>query len=98
MLYAIVPVTNGEPDLDWANPPLESYQLNDTERFCIFKPGTQVLANWTIITEAEYLAGIPTVETHEPTPQPTNAEIAENQLIIMDALATLYETVTGGGA
>lgn len=28
--------------------------------------------------------------------EPTLAEIKENQLILMDALATLYETVTGG--
>lgn len=96
MIFANVPVTNGEPDLDWTNPPLESYQLNDTDRYCMFKEGTQVLASWTVITESEYLAGMPTVETQEPTPQPTNAEIAENQLIIMDAIATLYETVTGG--
>ena len=31
------------------------------------------------------------------TPQPTIAELQENQLILMDAIATLYETILGSG-
>lgn len=31
-----------------------------------------------------------------PTPAPTLEEIKENQLILMDAVATLFETVAGG--
>lgn len=31
-------------------------------------------------------------------PAPTMQELKENQLILMDAVATLFETVSGGGA
>ena len=37
------------------------------------------------------------VEPIEPPHEPTNAEIYENQMIIMSALADLYETSIEGG-
>lgn len=33
----------------------------------------------------------------EPAPQPTNAEIQENQIVIMTALADMCEMMLGGG-
>lgn len=43
--------------------------------------------------EWEYEQSIPKQDE-----SPTLAEIKENQIVIMDALATLFETVMGGGS
>lgn len=87
--YYILPVSNGEPDLDWSQPPIEAIQPNDTERYCMFPAGVTTRASWTEITEAEYTAMKPTVEVQESMSQPTNAEINEKLELVLQGLALL---------
>lgn len=54
----------------------------------------ELQSGWTELTEEEYLSAggiIPQEERITQLEEITNAEIQENQLIIMDALATIYE-------
>lgn len=52
-------------------------------------------AGWEETTRAEYEAAGGVIPGDNPK-QPSLGEIKENQLILMDAIATLYETVAGG--
>lgn len=68
MIHAIVSVTSGEPDFDWNNPPIESYQLNDSQRYCKFTDGVEIRPDWTVITEEQFNQIKPTIVEPEPTP------------------------------
>jgi hypothetical protein len=90
MLFAIVPVINGEPDMDWSNPPMESFQPNDTQRYCGFLDTVEVRPSWQLITEDEYNQAKPVSEPMpEPAPEPTNAEIQQQLNLVLQGLALL---------
>lgn len=78
-------------------------QLNDSNLCVGISTLTTALADANLVEipafDEDYLYrkyenGTWSAEKYEPVPadpQPTNAEIQANQLIIMDALATIYE-------
>lgn len=65
----------------------------DAQKFGVYEyridPATGKLAWGTLID--------PNTPAQQPTIEQRLAEVMENQLITMDAIATLYETVLGGG-
>lgn len=52
--------------------------------------------SWVEITTEEFRAIEDSIPKPIIVPEPTNAEIKQNQLIVMDAIATLFETMMGG--
>jgi hypothetical protein len=84
-MYARVPAIDGVPQVG-AVRLTAGVSISDTEAVVIvdaIQPG------WVELTEEEYLSAGGIIPQKERITQ--LAEIQENQLIIMDALATIYE-------
>jgi hypothetical protein len=96
MIYAVVPVINGEPNLDWSKPPIESFQLSETERYCKFPSGTAPQATWQIIAEAEYEAARPVAPVPVPEPlKPTLQDLQDQINVLGQGMVQLL--LQGGG-
>ena len=94
-MYYIVPIFNGELDIDY-NYLEEGVVLEDSKACVKLREGYEVRPSWQPITEEEWLAVQP------PEPEPTEppetteqklARLEEQNLILMDALATTFEEV-----
>jgi hypothetical protein len=99
MIYAIVPVNNGTPDIDFnVAVPIESFQTLETERYCKFPDGTEPRPTWQVITEVEFEAEKPAAP--EPTPkqaQPTLQDL-QNQINALGQGMVQLLLLQGGGA
>lgn len=84
MICAIVSVNEGNPDIDWSIPPLDSFQLTDAERYCVFPDGVTARASWTIITQSEYEAAKPAAAATQESVPDTTALLG--QLMVQQAL------------
>lgn len=92
-MYARVPAINGVPKIG-AVKLISGVSISDSE--AVVQIDGNLQAGWTELTEAEYLALVPPVVVIEPESEPTITELKENQLILMDAIATVFETMIGG--
>lgn len=76
---------------------INAVSISPTEAICQIDDG-EILSNWIEISEEEYNQYMAAYTSPSSTelvqPQPSNAEIQENQLIIMEAIADLYEIIT----
>lgn len=97
MLYFIVPENDGSLDIDYRY--LQSaYQVAEHRYAVMLLNTVPIRESWVEITESEYMFSAPVIE---PAPEPVNvpnelATLQENQIILMDALATIFETLIGG--
>lgn len=99
MGYFRVPINNGLLDIDYA---FMENGIQVSENSCVVKlrPGYSLRPSWTAITEQEFLALKPPEPTTEPEPTvpgPTLEEqidsLKQDNLILMDALATTFEEI-----
>ncbi len=92
-MYFKVPVLNGELDINYMY--LEQgISMSGAEAYVKLRPGFEVRESWQPITEEEWLS----VQPPEPEPIPQLetteqklARLEEQNLILMDALATTFE-------
>jgi hypothetical protein len=97
MVYAIVPVTAGMPDIDFNIAlPLQSFQVSDSERYCVFSDGVDIRPTWQIITEAEFAAARPPAP--EPPPPPPTMEDLQAQVAALGAGMVQLMLLVGGGS
>lgn len=97
-----VPINNGELDIDYVYL-MEAIQVSDSECYVKMRDDAVRRDSWQEITEEEFEAVKP------PIPEPVLAEttdqklarLEQDNLILMDALATVYEellNLQSGGA
>lgn len=74
---------------------INAISISPTEAICQIDDG-EILSNWIELSEEEYNQYMTAYTPPSSTElvQPSIAEIQENQLIIMEAIADLYETIT----
>lgn len=94
-MFFKVPVINGTLDINYEY--LEQgIQISDTESYVKLRPGFEVRESWQPITEEEWLSVQPPEPEPAPPPETTEEKLArleEQNLILMDALATTFEEV-----
>jgi len=94
-MYIRVTAVDGVPQVGHRSV-INAISISPTEAICQIDDG-EILSNWIEISEEEYnqymAAYTPPSSTELVQPQPSNAEIQENQLIIMEAIADLYEII-----
>ena len=89
-MYARVPAIDGVPQVGTARL-ITGISISAAEAVVQIEGDLQ--EGWVEITQAEFEAiAPPNIEVVAPI-EPTMAEIKENQLILMDAIATLFETI-----
>lgn len=93
MRYFIVPIKDGLIDIDYSFLQ-EGVQSSSDHCYVSLREGFEVRESWQEITEEEFNM----VKPVNPVPTTPIAldELKTNQLILMDAIATLFETVIGG--
>lgn len=89
-MYVRVPAINGVPQVGQTRLIL-GISVSENEAICEIVGELQ--EGWTEITQADFEAICPPIPVIEEPPQPTMVELKENQLILMDAVATLFETI-----
>ena len=89
-MYVKVPAIDGVPQVGKFRL-ISGTSISDTEAICEIVGELQ--EGWTEIAQAEFEAICPPAPVIEEPPQPTLDELKENQLILMDAVATLFETM-----
>lgn len=94
-MYIRVPAVDGVPQVGDRHV-INAISISPSEAICQIDDG-EILSDWIELSEEEfnqYIADyIPSSSTSTEPVQPSNAEIQENQLIIMDALATIFEEI-----
>ena len=94
-MYFIVPIKDGELDIDYSY--LDSLVVLSQLEACVkLRNGFTVRPSWQSITEEEWLAAQPPEPEPGPPPETTAEKLArleQQNLIIMDALADLYEEI-----
>lgn len=91
-MYFKVPVIAGILDMDYKYL-LKAIQITTTEAYVCVREGVEIRDSWQSITEEEWL----NVQPPEPLPQTPEtteqklARLEEQNLILMDALATTFE-------
>lgn len=100
-MYYKVPINNGELDIDYVYL-MEAIQVSDSECYVKMRDEAVRRDSWQEITEEEFEAVKPPIP--EPVPAETVdqklARLEQDNLILMDALATVYEellTLKDGG-
>jgi len=94
--FAVPKTAEGHLDLDYSTM-REGISVSGYLAYCRLDQAAEVRESWTEITENEFNQ-VKSSVTLPPVPtEPTNAEIKENQLAIMSALADIY-TIFAGGA
>jgi len=73
-------------------------QTGDNECYVMALPGAIIPKDAIAITEAEFTAKKTVLTEDPPILISPITELKENQLIIMDAVATIYEKIFSGGA
>lgn len=97
-VYFKVPVINGEMDIPYEYM-VQGIQVSNTEAYVALRPGFTERGSWTEVTEAEWIAIQPVIPTPaQPSIEQQLAEVKQNQLILMDAIATVFETISGGAS
>ena len=93
-MYIRVTAVDGVPQVGDRHV-INAISISPTEAICQIDDG-EILSNWIELSEDEFnqymAAYIPPSSTE--LVQPSIAEIQENQLTIMEAIADLYETIT----
>ena len=96
-MYFKIPMVNGLLDIDYEDM-LEGIMFSETESYVKVQDSATVRDSWAEITEEEF--NTKKAAPYEIIPQKTTRqqieELKQNQLILMDAIATLYETMNGG--
>lgn len=95
MNYYKVPINQGILDINYDNL-VEGIAISETEAVVVLRDSSEQRETWTSITEEQFNLCRPQVPTPPFTPEITLEEIKENQLILMEALADIYETMIGG--
>lgn len=95
-MYFSVPINNGELDIDYQF--LEQgVQKSEIEAYVKLRKGYIMRPSWQAITEEEWLAVRPPepipMESSQETTEQRLARLEEQNLILMDALATTFEEV-----
>lgn len=91
MLYYRVPADNGVLDIEYGDL-MGAYQVAETEYHVMLRDTTKARGSWTEISQVDYDVDAPVL-----TPPPAVADpVTENQLILMSALADIYEQMIGG--
>ncbi len=90
-MYFKVPIVNGEMDIPYEY--LEQgVQISENEAYVKLREGYEVRESWMEITEEEWLVVQPVISGPPPeTPEEKLARMEEQNLILMDALATTFE-------
>lgn len=94
-MYFIVPVNNGLLDVDYEDL-TEGIQTSETQCYVKLRGDFTRRDSWQEITEAEFEAVIPPRPVPSPSPETTEQKLArleEQNLILMDALATTFEEI-----
>lgn len=90
-MYVKVPAIDGIPQVGGRHLFI-GVSISPTEAVCHIDDG-ELEPGWVELTEAEFRAIVP--ESEPPTPQPTFQEqieeLKQDNLILMDALATTFE-------
>lgn len=93
-----ISVTNGILDMEYENLQ-EAIQTSATEAYVRVCTDVEPRLSWVEITEDEWntvKASLPyTTPVKMQTAEEQFSELKENQLILMDAIATLFETMIG---
>lgn len=93
-MYIRTTAVNGVPQVGNRHV-INAISISPSEAICQIDDG-EILSNWIEISEEEfnqYMADYISPSSTELV-QPSNAEIHEKQLIIMEAIAEIYETIT----
>jgi hypothetical protein len=93
MKYFKIPNVNGVLDIDYIDL-LEGITISVTEAVVSLRDETEQRETWEIITEEEFNQYKPEAPTSSSTPT-TMEELKENQLILMGAIADLYNDFMG---
>lgn len=94
-MFFKIPIINGALDMDYGFLQ-EAVQISDTEACARVREGAEIRESWLEITEEEWLAVQPIIPDPTPSPETTDQKLArleEQNLILMDALATTFEEV-----
>jgi hypothetical protein len=92
-MFFKVPVINGTLDIDYEYME-QGVQSSETEAYIKLRKGFTTRESWRPITEEEWLSVQPPEPEPVPPPETTEQKLArleEQNLILMDALATTFE-------
>ncbi len=91
-MYYLVPITKGLLDVDYEYME-QGIQISDTSAYVKLREGYTIRESWQAITEEEWQAVLPVMPDSVPieTTEQKLARLEEQNLILMDALATTFE-------
>lgn len=96
-MFFLVPINGGLLDINYMDLE-EGIQISETEAYVKLRPEGEMRLSWQAITEEQFNQAKPIVVPINESPIPTIQEIKENQLILMEAIADLFEAIKGGVA
>ena len=93
MAFFKIPNLNGQLDIDYCDL-LEGITISDTKAVVALKDEVEQREGWEVITEEQFNQYKPEISTPTSIPA-TIDELKENQLILMGAIADLYNDFMG---